>query len=42
VHRGYGGLDLERSGLVAAKASTHELVTFDDQCLCLLYTSRCV
>ena len=33
VDCGYGGLDLERSGLVAAKASTHELVAFDDQCL---------
>ena len=28
VDRGYGGLDLERSGLVAAKARAHQLVAF--------------
>ena len=33
VHGGYGGLDLERPGLVAAQAGAYELVAFGDQCL---------
>jgi hypothetical protein len=31
VYGGYRGLDLERSGLAAAKASAHKLVAFGDQ-----------